>query len=433
MSAFEHRAAGRSGLADGDHFAALDIGGSKVVCLIARRDRRASGGFVLAGSGRQQSRGFTGGAITDIDALERTVRLAVEDAEREAGQRISRVRVGLTGAKIGCQLVSGGCMTAGREVSQRDVRRAHNACLAQAQTKGREILGTWPVAYRVDDQEGVREPVGMIGSQVGALVNVVSAPASVVRNLVECVSRAYLRIEQIVPSSTASGLGALVDDERDNGTVCIDMGAGATTVCVMLNGAPAWLSLVPAGGFHVTADLAQGLGTTFPAAERLKTVHGQADRDAPGLAERIEVPRLGDDGRLNAVRMPRQRLVEIILPRIEEVFEIVHGRLSASPLARVMPKRVVLTGGASQLRGVREVAGRVLGVPVRLGRPVMAENLGENLSTPAFSTAAGLLDLSMSGNSGAIGAGLASGQAGGVASGSGGMVNRSFQWLRENF
>lgn len=433
MSAFEHRAAGRSGQADGDHFAALDIGGSKVVCLIARRDSQASGGFVLAGAGRQQSRGFTGGAITDIDALERTVRLAVEDAEREAGHRISRVRLGLTGARVGCQLVSAGCMTAGREVSERDVRRVHAACLAQAQTKGREILGIWPVAYRVDDQEGVREPVGMIGSRVGALVNVVSAPASVVRNLVECVSRAYLRIEQIVPSSTASGLGALVDDERDNGTVCIDMGAGATTICVMLNGAPAWLSLVPAGGFHVTADLAQGLGTTFAAAERLKTVHGQADRNAPGLAERIEVPRLGDDGRLNAVRMPRQRLVEIILPRIEEVFEIVHGQLSASPLARVMPKRVVLTGGASQLHGVREVAGRVLGVPVRLGRPVMAENLGETLSTPAFSTAAGLLSLSMSGKPGAIGAGLASGRTGGVASESGGMVNRSLQWLRENF
>ncbi|NBC21668.1 MAG: cell division protein FtsA [Alphaproteobacteria bacterium] len=433
MSAFEQRAGGRLARADGEPFAALDVGGSKIACMIARRDSRKPGGFVIAGTGRQQSRGFANGAITDIDALERTVRLVVEDAEREADQRISRVCLGLTGMRMSSQLVSGGCTTGGREVSLRDVRRAHAACLAKAQTKGREILGVWPVAYRVDDQEGVREPVGMLAARIGALVNVVSAPQSVVRNLTECISRAYLKIEQVVPSSIASGLGALVEDERDNGSVCIDMGAGATTICVMMNGAPAWLSLVPAGGAHVTGDLAQGLGTTFAAAERLKTVHGQADREAPGLSERIEMPRLGDDGRLNAVRMPRRKLVEIVEPRIEEVFEIVRDQLAASPVARVMPRRVVLTGGASQLPGVRELATRVLGVPVRLGNPVLAENLGETLSTPAFSSAAGLLTLSMAGSPGAVGAGLASGPNAGVASESGGMVNRTLRWLRENF
>ena len=432
MSTFDQRVSQRSGPADGDHFAALDVGGSKLACLIARRDSRQSAGFVLAGAGRQQSRGFTNGAISDIEALERTVRLAVEDAEREAGNRISRVRLGLTGAKLRSQLVSAGCMTGGREVSIRDVRRVHAACLAKVQIKGREVLGVWPVAYRVDDQEGVREPVGMVASRIGVLVNVVSAPVSVVRNLIECVSRAHLKIEQIVPSSIASAVGALVDDERENGAVCIDMGGGATSICVMLNGAPAWLSLVPAGGTHVTADLAQGLGTTFAAAERLKTVCGQADPEAPGLAERVEVPRLGDDGRLNAIRLPRQKLVDIIAPRIDETFEIIRDQLAASPIARVMPRRVVLTGGASQLAGVREAASRVLGVPVRLGRPVAAENLGETLSTPAFSTAAGLLTLSMAGHPGAIGAGLAPGQNGGVSS-DGGMVNKTLRWLRENF
>lgn len=433
MSTFDQRVGHRASQSDGDHFAALDVGGSKLACLIARRDSRQSAGFVLAGAGRQQSRGFKHGAISDIEALERTVRLAVEDAEREAGNRISRVRVGLTGAKVTSRLVSAGCMTGGREVSVRDVRRVHSACLSKMQVKGREVLGVWPIAYRVDDQEGVREPVGMIGSRIGVLVNVVSAPTSVVRNLIECVSRAHLKIEQIVPSSIASGLGALIEDERDNGAICIDMGAGSTSICVMLNGAPAWLGLVPAGGTHVTSDLAQGLGTTFAAAERLKTICGQADPDAPGLAERVEVPRLGDDGRLNGVRKPRQALVDIIAPRIDETFEIIREQLSASPIARVMPRRVVLTGGASQLPGVREAASRALGVPVRLGRPVMGENLGETLSTPAFSTAAGLLTLSMTGHPGAIGAGLAPGQKGGARSGDDGMVNRTLRWLRENF
>jgi len=205
-----------------------------------------------------------------------------------------------------------------------------------------------------------------------------------------------------------------------------------TAVSVFLNGAPAWLGLVPAGGGHVTSDIAQGIGTTFAAAERLKTVSGTADSLGPGLEERIEVPKLGDDGRLNAARMKKGDLAQIIAPRIEETFEYVDKLLKASDIRKVLPRRAVLTGGASQLSGVRDVATRTLGMPVRLGRPISADILGETLGTPAFSTAAGLLSYELVGLSDATRAGVAKGVFTG-GDGSSGTLNKAYHWLRENF
>ncbi len=431
MSSLPQRRAARGLPAQGELAAALDIGASKVTCLIGRVDASKSEGFSLIGGGRQQSRGFTGGAITDMESLERTVRLAVEDAERQAGQRIGSVRLGITGPKVKSTLVSATLAPSGREITPRDMRRVQAKALATLEQKGGQILAVYPVAYRIDDQDGVREPAGMVAETLGVLLNVVTAPVSLVRNLNECLTRAHLKVERMVPSSIASGYGTLIEDERDNGAICIDMGSAVTAVSVFIHGAPAHLDLIGVGGGHVTADLAQGLGTTFAAAERMKTVYGQANFGAPGLAERIECPRLGDDGRLNAVRMPRAELTKIIAPRVEEMFELIHKRLMASRLRGALPRRTVLTGGASQLPGVREVAGRVMGMPIRLGRPVHAEILGESLATPGFSTVSGLLTYGLKGIPDVAWAGAAQGIPG--VGGPGGRVNRTWTWLKENF
>lgn len=410
--------------------AALDIGCSKVSCLIARKGAGVEG-FELAGGGRQQSRGFTGGAITDMEGLERSIRLAVEDAERQAGERIEAVTLGVTGPRIASQLVSAMTSASGWEITPRDVRRVLASAMAKAETRERQILSAYPVAYMVDDQPGVREPVGMIASRLGVFVNVVTAPRSLVANLVECVSRAHLRVDGLVPTAVASGAGTLIEDEREHGAICIDMGAGVTTASVFLNGAPAWVGLARAGGAHVTADIAQGVGTTFAAAERLKTVYGTADMDGPGASERIECPVLGDDGRLNATRIKRGELAQFIQPRVEETFELVLQRLEASKIASVLPRRVVLTGGASQLNGVRDVAARVLKMPVRLGRPAAAEHLGEDHAAPCFSTVSGLLTYEMSGFADAARAGRSAEEEGFMSRFKG--LHRAFSWLRENF
>ncbi|MEM0986343.1 MAG: cell division protein FtsA [Pseudomonadota bacterium] len=431
MSSLSQRQRARNVLSDGDVVAALDIGSSKISCLIGRINRGSAAGVAFAGAGRQQSRGFRAGTITDIDALERAVRLAVEDAERQSGIRIERVRLGVTGASVRARLVTAHTEIGGREIGLRDVRRIQASALARGEEKGRTTLSAWPVAYRVDETEGVQDPSGMLANQVSILMCIVTAPTNLVRNLVECTGRAHLKVEAAIPSAIASGLGTLIDDERDNGAICIDMGAGATAMSVFIHGAPAWLDMIPAGGALVTSDLAQGLGSTFAAAERLKTIHGHADYEAPGLAERIDCPCLGDDGRLTANKRPREDLVHVIAPRLEETFELVKSRLDASDIKGAMPRRVILTGGASLIPGVKPVANRIFGLPVRLGRPLHAEMLGESLNSPAFSTAAGLLGFGINGCRDVMQSSRV--QSDEAPRDARRMVSQAMDWLKENF
>lgn len=411
--------------------AALDIGCSKITCMIARRDVDQPAKFTLLGAGRQQSRGFEGGAITDMEGLERSIRLAVEDAERQAGERIDNVVLGVTGSKLDCHLVSASLPLGSAPVTAKDIKRVETTALAKATVRARHILTAHPVAYRLDDQDGVRDPRGMHGSRLGVLLSVVSAPESLLLNLIECVGRAHLNVEQLVPAAIATGMGTLIDDERDNGAICIDLGAGVTTASVFINGVPAWQAIVPAGGMHVTNDLAQGLGTTFAAAERLKTIHGNTDPEAPGFAERIDCPKLGDDGRLQAHRIERRVLSEIIAPRVEETLEIIRDLMADSQLKKVLPRRGVLTGGGSQIAGLRDTASRMLSMPIRLGRPVSADRLGDVYANPSFSTAAGLLTYKLAPLS-AVTHGQAAGD--GVAGlATGGAVGKALFWIRENF
>ena len=411
--------------------AALDIGCSKITCLIGFNDGSGPRGFRIMGAGRQQSRGFTGGAITDMEGLERAIRLAVEDAEREAGETIHNVILGITGPYVTSTMLAQKVAISGNEITLKDIRRLQAHTLSRMMNKETDILAAWPVAYRVDALENVREPAGMYGEELGLQMSVVTVPKAIVKNLVECVGRAHIGVTSMIPSAIASGSGTLIDDEIENGAICIDMGAGVTAVSAYLNGSPAWLGLVPAGGSLVTKDIAQGIGTTFAAAERLKSVYGTANLDGPGLNEKIEAPRLGDDGRLHSTRMNRKQLAEIIAPRIEETFEMVQSALAASGVRNTLPRRIVLTGGASQLPGVRDVASRMLNAPVRLGRPTIAEKLGEALGTPAFSTASGLLmypELKFADAATSLAA-----FKGYSTAARKGMVNRAFHWLKENF
>ena len=431
MARYQNRFSGQYGPRPGDVFASLDIGCSKITCLIARRDVDQPQGFRLLGGGRQQSRGFESGAITDMEALERAIRLAVEDAERQAGQRIEHVVLGITGPKLRSNLVSAKIPTTGGPVGARDLKRVHAAALAKAGVKDRTLLSAHPVAYRIDDQDGIRDPRGMHGQSLSVLVNAVSVPEGQLLNLLECVGRAHLEVRQLVPSAVAAGMGALIEDELENGAICIDLGGGVTTAAIFRNGVPAWLGLVPAAGLHITRDIAQGLGTTFAAAERLKTLHGTTERESVSGMDDIECPKLGDDGRLQAAKIKRATLAEIVAPRVEEVFEIMSKMLDQSALKKVLPRRGVLTGGTSQLGNIRETAKHKLAMPIRLARPVAADRLGETFANPAFSTAAGLLTYVLAGLPDALQA--HEGQEFLSGNGQFGIVKKTFFWLRENF
>ena len=431
MARFSNRFATHFGPRPGEVFAALDIGCSKITCLIARRDLDEPQGYRLLGGGRQQSRGFEAGAITDMEGLERAIRLAVEDAERQAGERIEQVVLGITGPKLRSHLITAQIPMNASTVSARDIKRVHAAALAKAAIKDHTLLSAHPVAYRLDDQDGVRDPRGMHGNHLGVLVNAVSVPESQLLNLLECVGRAHLEVRQLVPSAVAAGMGALIEDELENGAICIDLGGGVTTAAIFRNGVPAWLGLVPAAGQHITRDIAQGLGTTFAAAERLKTLHGTTERDGMAAGEEIECPRLGDDGRLQAARIKRSDLSGIVAPRLEEIFEIMRNRLATSALKKVMPRRGVLTGGTSQIGHIKETARELLGMPVRLARPVAADRLGETYTNPAFSTAAGLLTYVLADLPDALQ--VLDGQDFLSPNGQPSIVKKAFFWMRENF
>lgn len=375
----------------GEIVAALDLGATKIACLIGRTIPPSEGGIELIGNGQQSSRGLKSGVVIDMEGLERSIRLAVEDAERMACGQIRSVRLGLSGPYLQTRAVRAEIEMSGREIGRKDVQKLLHDALTLATDEKSHILHALPLSYVIDGNDGVRDPRGMFADRLGVVMNVIAMPMPVYRNIILCVSRAHLEVELVAAGAYAAAECVLTDDEKDNGAICLDLGGGATGISIYLNGTLAGLDMSNVGGLHVTSDLAHGIGTTVPAAERIKTLHGNVLATKTGPTEFIEAPRIGDDGRLQAARLPREELTNYILPRVEEIFEIVSKKLSASGLGGRIPRRAVLTGGGSELPGVRELASRVLAMPVRLGRPLNREQFGEISQRASFASGIGLL------------------------------------------
>lgn len=411
--------------------AALDVGSSKVSCMIARRADMEGGVIRVCGAGSATARGIRSGAVTDMDALERAIRLAVEQAERAANLRIDNLVLGVSGPELESRLIAGHISMGGREITQSAVRDALNAALEEFERPDREVLHATPLGYALDNAGGVKDPVGMFAEKLSAKMLVVSGPSAPLRNVAQCVSRAHLHPTSFVASSYASGLSVLVDDELEQGVTLVDMGAGVTGMACFYDGAMVHQDALPVGGMTATRDLAQGLGTTFAAAERAKVAYGAVSLADVDPLEEVEAPRLGDDGRLEAGTVTRAELVSILRPRHEELFELLERRLSqASAKGAPLPRRMVLTGGACQIPGLREVAESIFRAPVRLARPYRMSGLGEAFDTPAFSGVTGLLKWEMTGAAGAVAPRHLTSVR---ATTSSGLLQRTFAWLRENF
>lgn len=410
--------------------AALDVGSSKVACLIARRSDSADSDPRVIGAGAQGTKGVRAGAVVDLDNLERSIRLAVEQAERAADVRINDVVLGVSGPDLRSDVVRAKLPLNGREVTVQHIRDARIAALESFQPQGREILHSAPLGFVVDGTSGVKDPRGMFAENLTASFLVVSAPTAGLRNIVQCVSRAHLTVSAILPAPYASGLACLVEDEAEQGAMLIDFGAGVTSAAAFVDGGLIHVETLPMGGSRATSDLAQGLGTTFAAAERLKTLHGAVSLAQAGALDMVEAPRLGADGRLEAHQCSRADVAQVLRPRIEEILELMDGRLSkASAAGRPLPRRIVLTGGSSQLPCLQELAQDVFRAPVRLAKPANVKGLGETYSSPAFAAAAGLLRWDLMG-------GAEPSRGGGeraAADQGGNLVGQVFGWVRKNF
>ncbi|MBT3557331.1 MAG: cell division protein FtsA [Rhodospirillales bacterium] len=405
--------------------AALDVGTTKVCCLIARMGEF---GPKIVGIGHQVSAGVRNGTIVDMDALEGAIRATVETAEQMAESNVQEVMINLSSNTIASRLIAYEVATAGHRIDDADLRRLLDPQVLQIdEGEGRERVHTIPVGYSIDGTRGIRDPIGMYGDRLGVNMHVVSASSPVLRNLETTVTRCHLGVSGVAVSSYASALSCLVGDEAKLGVTMIDMGGGTTSVAVYFDGELVHTDVVPLGGSHITNDIARGLSTPLGHAERVKNLFGNAVPSSTDDRAVIEVPLIGEDGTSGASQVPRSMLVGIIRPRVEEIFELIRDRLAKAGFEQVSGPRVVLTGGASQLPGVTDVASEILDRQVRIGKPAPMDGLAEAVSGPAFSTCTGLIHYAVnSSQESAAGAFHPTGD-------SNATFGKLGQWFRENF
>ncbi len=369
--------------------AALDIGTAKICCFVAKDE--GDGAPRVVGIGHQVSRGLRNGVIVDMEAAEHAIRAAVHNAEQMAGETIRGVVSNLSGGQPASRSIDIEMAIDGHEINDADLKRVLAEGRGVNGYADRTVIHALPVGYAIDGARGIRDPRGMCGDRLGVRMHVITAARGPVRNLVSCVARCHLEIDALVLSPYAAGLACLVGDELDLGVTCIDMGAGTTSVSVFRDGEMVFADSIPVGGKHVTNDLARGLTTPVADAERLKTLYGHAIATAADDKEMIDVPQVGEGESASPNHVPRAALVGIVRPRIEETLELIRDRLEENGFDRSAGRRVVLTGGASQLAGARDVAAQILNKQVRLGRPTALKGLAESTRGPAFATCAGLL------------------------------------------
>ena len=377
----------------------LDIGTSKVCCLIAKLTPRDAGEPVLGrthkieilGIGHQQSKGVKSGLIVNLDQAEHAIRNAVESAERMAGITVDTLVVNVSSGRLTSEAFSADISLDGHAVQEHDISKVLLAGAEHALAPDRSVVHSIPIGYSLDGEHGISDPSGMIGSKLGVSMHVVTAENAPLRNVELCINRAHLSIEGIVATPYAAGLATLIDDEMQMGCACIDIGGGTTTLSVFVDGRFVFSDAIAIGGNHVTMDLARGLSTRLEDAETIKVKHGSALLGAADNESMITIPPIAEEEVHAPNQVSRAQLTRIIQPRVEETLELIRDRLMRSGFADAVGKRLVLTGGASQLNGVRELASRLLSRNVRLGRPMGIAAMPEAAKGPAFSTAVGLL------------------------------------------
>lgn len=367
---------------------ALDIGSSKTSCFIA--EILPSGGLNIVGIGHQLSAGVRLGTITDIKLAENAIRAAVGAAEQMAGVHVDRVVVNISGCKQKSHHVQVEMALPGGDISVRDIHKIIALGSAQFEQEDREIIHAIPVEYSIDSMTGIKDPSGMQGKILSAQMHVVTASSSALQNITSCLAKCHLDVEDYIISPYASGLACMSDDERTLGSILIDFGGSHTSIAIFKNGNMVHTDFVPVGGMHITNDIALGLATSIECAERTKTLYGHLISTAKDEREIIDIPQVGDDGRQEMSHVQRSNLVGIIRPRVDEILELVAARIENSPYANI-GGNIVITGGGSQLGGLKELVAHFFAKKIRQGLPRKIDAMAESTKGPAFATCSGIL------------------------------------------
>lgn len=372
-----------------EYIAGLDIGTTKTCCVLADVDL-ASSAIEILGAGLAPSEGVRKGVVVDLDSTTQSIRAAVDDAQKQAGNiQIRTVVVGVTGEHVSSLNSRGVIAIASEdnEISSLDVERVVEASRVIVLPPEREIIHSIPRGFIVDGQDGIKDPVGMFGGRLEVETHIVTGSTAFLDNVVKCVQQADLAIDREVLEQIATSIATVQDAERDLGVALIDIGGGTTNVALFIDGVILYTAALPIGGSHVTKDIAVGLRSSAEEAERVKIEYGCASMDMVGEDELFQVSRLSAD---EPSELPRSLLASIIEPRMEEIFEKIREELIKSGYQGMLPGGAVITGGGAILPGVVDMAEKLLSMPVRLGLPRGVGGQIDSVNTPIHTTAVGL-------------------------------------------
>ena len=398
---------------------ALDIGTNKVAAIVA--EITADGQIEIIGIGSHPSHGLKKGVVVNIESTVQSIQRAVEEAELMAGCRIQSVYAGIAGSHIRSINSHGNVAVREREVTRQDIERVLDAAQAMAIPADQRILHVLPQEYVIDHQDGVREPLGMSGVRLEARVHMVTCAVNASQNIEKCIERCGLRVNDIILEQLASSYAVLTDDERDLGVCLVDIGGGTTDIAVFTDGAIRHTAVIPIAGDQVTNDIAMALRTPTQSAEEVKIKYACALAQLAGPDEMIKVPGVGDKP---SRELSRQALAEVVEPRYDELFGLIQDELRRSGFENLIAAGVVLTGGASKMEGVLELAEEIFHVPVSLGIPRYVQGLKDIVRNPIYATSVGLL---------LYGKEREEEQAGRQKRPGGGTWNRFRNWLGDNF
>ena len=364
----------------------LDIGTSKVVAIVG--EVKGENHVEVIGIGHHPSRGLKKGVVVNIESTVQSIQRAVEEAELMAGCEIHSVFAGIAGSHVKSLNSHGIVAIRDKEVTPGDVDRVIDAARAVAIPADQKILHILPQEFIIDDQDGIREPVGMSGVRLEAKVHMVTGAASAAQNIIKCVRRCGLEVDDIILEQLASSYSVLTDDEKDLGVCIVDVGGGTTDIAVFTDGSIRHTAVIPIAGDQVTNDIAVALRTPTHHAEEIKVKYACALPQLASPDETIEVPSVGDRP---ARRLARQTLAEVVEPRYEELFSLVQAELRRSGFEDMIAAGLVITGGSARMEGAVELAEEVFHMPVRLGSPQHVQGLSDVVRNPVYATGVGLL------------------------------------------
>ncbi len=366
----------------------IDVGTTKICVLVGELDR--DGKLNIVGVGTCPSQGLRRGVVVNIEETVTSIAAALDRAERLSGKKIVSAYVGIAGSHIESENSKGfvAISPSHRDIIQNDISRAIEVARAIAIPANREVIHVIPRGYVVDGQEGIKNPIGMSGFRLEVETHIITGAVSSIHNLIKCIHKANVEIEDLVLEPLASSEAVLAEGETDLGVVLVDIGGGTTDVAVFTDGAIWQTVVLPVGGNLITSDIAIGLRLPFGVAEELKVTYGHCDPSTIDEDDMIDLSHFMPDC---DDLVPRKLLCEIIQARVEEMFEMIHDEIKKSGYDGLLPAGVVLTGGGSELPGILDLAGQILDLPARIGTPLGLHGLAESISRPTFATSVGLL------------------------------------------